>query len=64
MKYGAELQDNVFAPWRLSYIAYDVLKMELKNRQLNHEWNDPDEADFIQVKVHYMSIFHLLINKH
>ncbi|KAJ2959451.1 hypothetical protein NQZ79_g5094 [Umbelopsis isabellina] len=49
MKYGAELQDNVFAPWRLSYIAYDVLKMELKNRQLNHDWNDQDEADFIQL---------------
>jgi hypothetical protein len=51
MKYGSELQDNVFAPWRLSYIAYDVLKMELKTRQLDHEWNDEDEADFIQVSI-------------
>jgi SPX domain protein involved in polyphosphate accumulation len=50
MKYGAELHDNVFAPWRLSYIAYDVLKMELKTRQLDHEWNDQDEADFVQVR--------------
>ncbi|KAH8550666.1 VTC domain-containing protein, partial [Umbelopsis sp. PMI_123] len=49
MKYGSELQENVFAPWRLSYIAYDVLKMELKTRQLDHEWNDQDEADFIQL---------------
>lgn len=51
MKYGSELQDNVFAPWRLSYIAYDVLKMELKTRQFDHEWNDEDEADFIQVSI-------------
>lgn len=61
MKYGAELQDNVFAPWRLSYIAYDVLKMELKNRQLNHDWNDQDEADFIQVRL-YCSLFKLHVH--
>ncbi|GAB5592169.1 hypothetical protein Unana1_07069 [Umbelopsis nana] len=49
MKYGYELQESVFAPWRLSYIAYDVLKLELKTRQLDHEWNDQDEADFVQL---------------
>lgn len=49
MKYGYELQESVFAPWRMSYIAYDVLKLELKTRQLDHEWNDQDEADFVQV---------------
>lgn len=46
MKYGQELQQNVFAPWRLSYIAYDVLKQELKSRQLDHGWTDKDESDF------------------
>lgn len=46
MKYGQELQQNVFAPWRLSYIAYDILKQELKNRQLDHGWTDKDESDF------------------
>jgi len=51
MKYGIELQESVFAPWRLSYVAYDVLKMELKSRQLDHEWNDDDEADFVQVSL-------------
>jgi SPX domain protein involved in polyphosphate accumulation len=55
MKYGSELQENVFAPWRLSYIAYDVLKMELKTRQLDHEWNDQDEADFIQVSFFFVT---------
>jgi SPX domain protein involved in polyphosphate accumulation len=49
MKYGRELQDNVFAPWRLSYMAYDVLKSELKSRQEVHSWSAQDEADFIQV---------------
>ncbi|ORX51248.1 SPX-domain-containing protein [Hesseltinella vesiculosa] len=49
MKYGLELQDNIFAPWRLSYVAYDVLKQELKTRQVDHGWADRDEADFIQL---------------
>lgn len=49
MKYGRELQDNVFAPWRLSYMAYDVLKSELKSRQEAHAWSAQDESDFIQV---------------
>lgn len=46
MKYGQELQQNIFAPWRLSYISYDVLKQELKARQLDHGWTDKDESDF------------------
>ncbi|KAI9299509.1 VTC domain-containing protein [Cunninghamella echinulata] len=47
MKYGLELQENIFAPWRLSYIAYDVLKQELKTRQMDHPWTQKDESDFI-----------------
>ncbi|CAO3591907.1 unnamed protein product [Absidia cylindrospora] len=47
MKYGLELQENIFAPWRLSYIAYDVLKQELKSRQLNHSWTERDESAFV-----------------
>ncbi|CEP14588.1 hypothetical protein [Parasitella parasitica] len=46
MKYGEELQQNIFAPWRLSYVSYDVLKQELKSRQLDHGWTDKDERDF------------------
>ncbi|KAI8146338.1 VTC domain-containing protein [Fennellomyces sp. T-0311] len=49
MKYGLELQQNIFAPWRLSYIAYDVLKQELKTRQLDHGWTAQDEADFVHL---------------
>ncbi|KAI9319882.1 VTC domain-containing protein [Dichotomocladium elegans] len=49
MKYGLELQNNVFPPWRLSYVAYDVLKQELKSRQLDHGWTDADEHDFVQL---------------
>jgi SPX domain protein involved in polyphosphate accumulation len=56
MKYGIELHESVFAPWRLSYVAYDVLKMELKTRQLDHEWNDDDEADFVQVSLLYSCV--------
>ncbi|KAI8336738.1 VTC domain-containing protein [Chlamydoabsidia padenii] len=47
MKYGLELQENIFAPWRLSYIAYDVLKQELKTRQEDHSWTERDENDFV-----------------
>lgn len=49
MKYGLELQENIFPPWRLSYVAYDVLKQELKTRQLDHGWTEQDESDFIQL---------------
>ncbi|KAI9009981.1 VTC domain-containing protein [Phycomyces nitens] len=47
MKYGLELQQNIFTPWRLSYIAYDLLKQELKTRQTHHGWTRRDEDDFI-----------------
>ncbi|KAI9493343.1 VTC domain-containing protein [Zychaea mexicana] len=49
MKYGLELQENIFPPWRLSYVAYDVLKQELKSRQLDHGWTQQDEADFVHL---------------
>ncbi|KAI9269155.1 VTC domain-containing protein [Phascolomyces articulosus] len=49
MKYGLELQENIFPPWRLSYVAYDVLKQELKSRQLDHGWTQQDENDFIHL---------------
>ncbi|KAI8343207.1 VTC domain-containing protein [Chlamydoabsidia padenii] len=46
MKYGLELQQNIFTPWRLSYVSYDLLKNELKTRQLDHGWTDKDEKEF------------------
>ncbi|ORZ16563.1 VTC domain-domain-containing protein [Absidia repens] len=46
MKYGLELQQNIFTPWRLSYVSYDLLKNELKTRQLDHSWTDTDEKEF------------------
>ncbi|KAG0174286.1 vacuolar transporter chaperone [Apophysomyces sp. BC1034] len=49
MKYGLELQENIFTPWRLSYVAYDVLKQELKARTVERSWTDKDEADFIHL---------------
>ncbi|KAI8366829.1 VTC domain-containing protein [Radiomyces spectabilis] len=49
MKFGSQLQQEIFTPWRLSYVQYDVLKNELKTRQLDHEWCDQDERDFIQL---------------
>lgn len=62
MKYGRELQDNVFAPWRLSYMAYDVLKSELKSRQEAHSWSAQDEADFIQLLDNELSKVHDFVN--
>lgn len=49
MKFGSYLQSEIFAPWRLSYIQYDVLKTELKSRQEDHTWNENDENDFIEL---------------
>ncbi|CAO3616132.1 unnamed protein product [Cunninghamella echinulata] len=49
MKFGAYLQSEIFVPWRLSYIQYDVLKTELKSRQEDHTWNERDENDFISL---------------
>ncbi|OBZ84164.1 Vacuolar transporter chaperone 4 [Choanephora cucurbitarum] len=46
MKYGQELQQNIFPPWRHSYVEYDLLKYELKNRQLNHGWTKKDDIHF------------------
>jgi len=62
MKYGRELQENVFAPWRLSYMAYDVLKMELKSRQEDHPWTTQDESDFIQLLDNELSKVHDFVN--
>ncbi|CAO3681656.1 unnamed protein product [Umbelopsis ramanniana] len=62
MKYGRELQENVFAPWRLSYMAYDVLKMELKSRQEDHPWTTQDEEDFIQLLDNELSKVHDFVN--
>ncbi|KAI8147005.1 VTC domain-containing protein [Fennellomyces sp. T-0311] len=49
MKFGTALQDEIFPPWRLSYMQYDMLKVELKQRQLDHEWSEDDEQDFIDM---------------
>ncbi|KAI8061148.1 VTC domain-containing protein [Gongronella butleri] len=49
MKFGEQLHSEIFTPWRLSYIQYDVLKSDLKTRQLDHEWNAQDEKDFVQL---------------
>lgn len=49
MKFGNYLKEHMLSPWRLEYIQYDLLKMDLKNRQLDHEWNQQDEQAFIQL---------------
>ncbi|GAN09101.1 VTC domain-containing protein [Mucor ambiguus] len=49
MKFGNYLKEHIQSPWRLEYIQYDLLKMDLKNRQLDHEWNQQDEQAFVQL---------------
>ncbi|KAL9542375.1 hypothetical protein MBANPS3_008645 [Mucor bainieri] len=49
MKFGNYLKEHMQSPWRLEYIQYDLLKMDLKNRQLDHAWNQQDEQAFIQL---------------
>jgi SPX domain protein involved in polyphosphate accumulation/uncharacterized membrane protein YidH (DUF202 family) len=46
MKFGQELQENIYEPWRSEYVAYDDIKYDIKARQQDHEWNSTDEHDF------------------
>ncbi|KAI8074912.1 VTC domain-containing protein [Gongronella butleri] len=46
MKFGEELQENVYEPWRFEYISYDAIKRDMKSRQLDHVWTAQDEKDF------------------
>ncbi|CAO3624269.1 unnamed protein product [Mucor hiemalis] len=47
MKFGEHLEQEIFPPWRLSYISYGTLKKMLKTRQLDHKWNGDDEDEFV-----------------
>ncbi|KAI8342077.1 VTC domain-containing protein [Chlamydoabsidia padenii] len=47
MKFGDLLSKETFLPWRLSYLQYDVLKVELKFRQQKGDWTKQDEQDFV-----------------
>ncbi|KAI8149978.1 VTC domain-containing protein [Fennellomyces sp. T-0311] len=50
MKFGDNLNEQVFGPWRHYYIQYDYLKYELKKRQLSDAgWTGQDEQDFIRI---------------
>ncbi|KAI8882297.1 SPX-domain-containing protein [Backusella circina FSU 941] len=46
MKFGEYLAERVYEPWRLSYLQYNVIKVEFKRRQLEHGWNKNDELEF------------------
>lgn len=46
MKFGQELQENIYEPWRLEYVAYDDIKSDLRKRQEDHSWNENDEKEF------------------
>ncbi|KAI9269553.1 VTC domain-containing protein [Helicostylum pulchrum] len=46
MKFGQELLENIYPPWKSDYVAYNDIKLDMKERQESHEWNDIDEHDF------------------
>ncbi|KAI7891580.1 VTC domain-containing protein [Mucor mucedo] len=62
MKYGQELQQNIFGPWRLSYVSYDILKQELKTRQLDHGWTQKDASDFTNLLENELSKVYDFVN--
>ncbi|KAG0166358.1 vacuolar transporter chaperone [Apophysomyces sp. BC1034] len=49
MKFGEYLQKHMAAPWQTEYIQYVLLKQDLKTRQLDHLWNEADEACFVSL---------------
>ncbi|KAI7905327.1 VTC domain-containing protein [Cokeromyces recurvatus] len=62
MKYGQELKKSIFIPWQLFYVSYDVLKQELKSRQLDHGWTDKDKQDFTSLLDNELSKVYDFIN--
>lgn len=46
MKFGQELEENIYEPWRFYYVSYDAIKRDMRRRQEEHGWTDADEADF------------------
>jgi SPX domain protein involved in polyphosphate accumulation len=49
MKFGANLQRNIYPPWEQEYIHYDKLKYYLKERQLSLTgWTKTDERYFAE----------------
>lgn len=46
MKFGQELEKNIYDPWRSEYVAYNDIKLDMRERQDDHTWNDIDEKDF------------------
>lgn len=48
MKFGEQLASKIYEPWRVSYLQYNQLKVELKRRQLERGWFATDEVEFSQ----------------
>ncbi|PRQ75987.1 VTC domain-domain containing protein [Rhodotorula toruloides] len=48
MKFGATIKDALYQDWQASYIDYGALKRFIKERQAKHQWDDADEAEFVQ----------------
>ncbi|KAI7860286.1 VTC domain-containing protein [Circinella umbellata] len=63
MKFGSHLASNVFPPWRTEYIQYDMLKQQLKARQLDHTWNSQDETWFSQAVVSELTKVDLFLSR-
>lgn len=45
MKFGAHLESKLYEPWRSSYLVYNQIKIEMKQRQLDHGWTKTDQLD-------------------
>ncbi|KAG0174287.1 vacuolar transporter chaperone [Apophysomyces sp. BC1034] len=64
MKFGQHLKENIFPPWRMSYLQYDSLKYDLKSRQLDHPWSTADELNFRQkILVELAKVHEFIISK-
>ncbi|KAH3903089.1 related to Vacuolar transporter chaperone 3 [Saccharomycodes ludwigii] len=49
MLFGVKLANDIYPPWRDSYINYDKLKNLLKEQQASKNWTDKDESEFVSV---------------
>ncbi|RCH83780.1 vacuolar transporter chaperone, partial [Rhizopus stolonifer] len=55
MKFGEQLAARIYEPWREFYINYTNLKVNLKQRQLEHGWQTIDENEFADATLNELS---------
>jgi SPX domain protein involved in polyphosphate accumulation len=49
MKFGAQLKEGLYPEWRFYYLDYDGLKHQLKERTKSNNYQETDEAYYVEL---------------